>query len=211
MDFSELRKQYLTQILKAEELNPNPVDQFKKWIEEAILCGIREANSMALATATSTGVPSCRTVLLKQIDERGFVFFTNYESRKGLELAENPLAAACFLWNDLERQVCLKGRTEKVSEAESKAYFSRRPRGSQLAAWSSKQGKKIASRDTLEKEYARLDEFYKDQEIPLPPFWGGYRIIPYFFEFWQGRADRLHDRFQYSLHDDKWVIDRLSP
>jgi pyridoxamine 5'-phosphate oxidase len=166
---------------------------------------------MTLATATREGRPSARTVLLRGFDEGGFVFYTNYESRKGRELDENPQAALVFYWGALQRQVSITGRVARVSPSESEAYFSSRPHGHRLGAWASQQSRIIGDRRELEDRLAELEERYRDKDVPLPPYWGGYRVAPDTIEFWQGRPNRLHDRLRYTRSDDGWVIQRLAP
>ncbi|OUL23613.1 pyridoxamine 5'-phosphate oxidase [Nostoc sp. RF31YmG] len=209
---ADLRKDYTLQDLSESEVDPNPFIQFKQWFEQALSAQLPEPNAMTIATATPDGKPSARMVLLKDFDERGFVFFTNYNSRKGQELAENPQAALVFWWAELERQVRITGRVEKVSEADSDRYFYSRPQNSRLGAWASNQSEAIASREFLEQSLQELQHKYENQEIPRPPHWGGLRVIPSEIEFWQGRSSRLHDRLLYSYLDDgSWKIVRLSP
>ncbi|MFN6463415.1 MAG: pyridoxamine 5'-phosphate oxidase [Nostoc sp. DedVER02] len=209
---ADLRKDYTLEALSELEVDLNPFIQFKKWFDQALAGQLLEPNAMTLATVTPDGKPSARMVLLKDFDERGFAFFTNYNSRKGQELAENPLAALVFWWAELERQVRICGYVEKVSETESDQYFDTRPPNSRLGAWVSNQSEVIESREVLER---RLQEFYskyENQEIPRPPHWGGLRVIPTEIEFWQGRSSRLHDRLLYSrLDNGTWKIERLSP
>lgn len=211
MDEKNLRKEYLKKKLSRNELKASPFDQFRKWFADALEEQVIEVNAFALATATVEGKPSCRMVLMKHFDESGIIFFTNYASRKAHEVTENPQASALFFWKELERQIAIEGKVEPVSEEESKAYFSKRPRGSQLSTWASHQSTEIPSRDYLEQKYVYFDNLYKDQEVPLPHFWGGFRLIPYRFEFWQGRQDRLHDRFSYVEENQVWKISRVSP
>jgi pyridoxamine 5'-phosphate oxidase len=210
---SNLRISYETDGLRRRELATDPFTQFGLWLQQAIDSGgILESNAMTLATATEDGFPSARMVLLKEFNEQGFVFYTNYDSQKAHELAENPQAALLFHWGELHRQVRIVGTVAKVSLAESAEYFHSRPLGSQLGAWASRQSEVIANRDVLEAELARLTELYQGQTVPLPPHWGGYRLSPTIVEFWQGRPDRLHDRFRYSRQaDNSWLIERLSP
>jgi pyridoxamine 5'-phosphate oxidase len=192
--------------------DPSPFKQFEAWYREALATPMREPTAMTLATASPDGRPSARVVLLKGFDERGFVFFTNYASRKGEELAKNPWAALAFHWQDLARQVRVEGRAHRIPEAESDAYFASRPRGSQLGAWASAQSRPIAGRDELERRVEELAATYEGKAIPRPPFWGGFRLSPVAIEFWQNRLDRLHDRMRYSLADDgRWIRERLSP
>ncbi len=212
MNIADLRAEYSTVGVTREELRDDPVEQFRAWFDQACAAGITEPNAMSLATAWRDGRPVVRTVLLKQYDARGFVFFTNLESRKARQLAENPQAALLFPWIGLERQVMIAGTVEKVSIADATAYFITRPVGSQLAAWASPQSTVITSRQLLEMKWDEMKRKFADGKIPLPSFWGGYRVVPEVFEFWQGRANRLHDRFQYSRHGDaRWAIERLAP
>lgn len=197
--------------LLESRIDKNPYNQFSRWFNEMLKTDNIEPNAMILATATSKGIPSLRTVLLKQFNENGFVFYTNYESRKAKDIAENPYAEILFLWLKLERQIRISGRIEKVSEKDSDDYFHSRPIDSQLSAWTSKQSEEIPGRDYLEKKFNEYSEKYKSKKIPLPPFWGGYRLIPDKFEFWQSRERRLHDRILYKKKNEKWEIVRLSP
>lgn len=206
-----LRKNYRLARFDLSDLAVSPFDQFRVWFQDVLNAKIDEPNAMAIATARKDAKPSIRMVLLKQFDESGLIFFTNYESRKARELLENPYAACNFFWKELERQICIEGKVEKVTEEVSQRYFNSRPRGSQLGTWSSRQDSVIASREVLEKEYEKREKQFRDKDIPLPEFWGGFLLRPVRFEFWQGREDRLHDRFQYSLMENKWAIDRLSP
>jgi pyridoxamine 5'-phosphate oxidase len=209
---ADLRKDYTLQDLTETEVDPNPFIQFKKWFEQALAAQLPEPNAMTLATATPDAQPAARMVLLKDFDERGFVFFTNYNSHKGLELAENPQAALVFWWAELERQVRICGRVEKVSEQESDGYFNSRPPNSRLGAWVSNQSEVVESREVLEQRMQEFQSKFENQEIPRPPHWGGLRVIPSEIEFWQGRPSRLHDRLLYTLLDDgSWKIERLSP
>lgn len=209
---ADLRKEYTRAGLTEADVDPNPFKQFQKWFDQAMAAQLLEPNAMNVATASPEGKPSARIVLLKHVDERGFVFFTNYLSDKGKQLQANPWAALVFWWGDLERQVRIEGKVEKVSEAESDGYFHSRPLGSQLGAWVSQQSQAINSREVLQQRLEELEEKYKNQTIPRPPHWGGYRVIPKIIEFWQGRPNRLHDRLQYRyLEDGRWLIQRLSP
>ncbi|BAY96728.1 pyridoxal 5'-phosphate synthase [Tolypothrix tenuis PCC 7101] len=209
---ADLRKDYTLQDLSETEVNPNPFMQFKQWFDQALAAQLPEPNAMTLATAMPDGKPSARMVLLKNFDERGFVFFTNYNSRKGQELAENPQAALVFWWAELERQVRITGQVEKVSEAESDQYFYSRPENSRLGAWASNQSEVIESREVLEQRLQELQDKYETQDIPRPVNWGGLRVIPVEVEFWQGRPSRLHDRLLYTrLDNGNWKIERLSP
>jgi pyridoxamine 5'-phosphate oxidase len=194
------------------DLDPDPFVQFGRWFEEAKAAVKDLPEAMMLATATHDGEVSVRSVLLKEFDRRGLVFYTNYNSRKAAQMHENPRAALAFWWPPLERQVRIEGAVVRVTEDESNVYFATRPRGSQLGAWASDQSKVIAGRGDLDARFEELSKCYREGAIPRPPHWGGYRVIPILFEFWQGRPDRLHDRFVYRLRDAKdWVIERLSP
>jgi pyridoxamine 5'-phosphate oxidase len=198
--------------LRRADLHPDPIEQFATWFSTAVNTGLPDANAIALATATPDGKPSVRIVLLKGFDQRGFVFFTNYQSDKGRELVANSQAAFVIYWVQLERQIRVAGRVEKTSRAESQVYFHSRPRGSQLGAWVSHQSEVIDARRILEARLAEMTERFAGVEIELPPHWGGYRIVPEALEFWQGRANRLHDRFRYTRQPDgSWTIDRLAP
>ena len=209
---ASLRRDVPESQLEESDVAPNPIDQFGAWMQEAIDAGLTFPNAMALATASAEGVPSARIVLLKGIDERGLVFFTNYESRKGRELAENPRAAALFHWQQLGRQVRVEGEVVGLPAEESEAYFRTRPRGSRLAAWASRQSEVITSRRVLEKRFAELSLSYEEQDIPLPPFWGGYLLRPRVIELWQARRDRLHDRLRYRKDEEgSWMVERLAP
>ncbi len=191
----------------------NPIVQFEKWFKEAQAVDNKEPNAMTLATSTADGRPSARIVLLKEVSDAGFVFYTNYTSRKAQDLETNPQCALTFYWSDLERQVRVEGQARHVTQAESEAYFRTRPKGSQLGAWASHQSKVVASRDVLDAKLSELESKYAGQEdIPLPEFWGGYRVVPDRVEFWQGRPNRMHDRIRYRRKGEtEWVIDRLSP
>ena len=211
MSIADLRKEYTLAGLTEQDLDRDPIEQFKKWLQQAIEV-LPEPNAFVLATADKTGRPSARVVLLKGVDERGFTFFTNYESRKGRELAENPQAAMVFYWAPLERQVCTTGDISRLSHEESEAYFKSRPRGNRLGAWASKQSQPVPSRAELENRMRELETRYPGDEIPLPAFWGGYLLAPTRIEFWQGRPNRLHDRFCFSREAAKpWRLERLSP
>lgn len=210
---ADLRKDYTLQDLSETEINPNPVIQFQKWFEQARAAQLPEPNAMTLATATPDGKPSARMVLLKDFDEQGFVLFTNYNSDKGQELAANPQAALVFWWAELERQVRIVGTVEKISPEQSDSYFEMRPPNSRLGAWASNQSQVIVDREVLEQQLQEFQRQYQNQEVPRPPHWGGYRVIPTEIEFWQGRPSRLHDRLLYTRcwDNSSWKIQRLSP
>jgi pyridoxamine 5'-phosphate oxidase len=197
--------------LRREDLLDDPIEQFRRWLGDAESAGIPLPNAMAVATADAEGRPSVRHVLLRGIDERGFTFFTNYDSRKGRQLAENPHAGLVFLWKLLDRQVNATGTAERVDPAESDAYFATRPREARLGAWASAQSSVLESREELERRVAEADERFAGTEVPRPPNWGGFVVRPDTVEFWQGRRSRLHDRFRYAREDAGWRIDRLSP
>ncbi len=235
MRIANLRREYSLTSLRHRDLEPDPVAQFKMWFDQAtgahrsgrvrrffiqlykLLFTARSSqafgvNAATLATADKNGTPSARVVLLKGVDQRGFIFFTNYESRKGRDLADNPHAALVFYWPDQERQVCISGKVAKVSREESEAYFKTRPPGSRLGAWASCQSEAVESRSHLEKRWKEFEVKFPGDEIPMPPYWGGYVLSPARIEFWQGRPTRLHDRFCYSrLPDKTWRVGRLYP
>ncbi len=206
-----LRRDYEQEPLSESELDPNPVTQFRTWFEEARAAGIPEPNAMTLGTSDASGRVSCRTVLLKAYDERGFVFFTNYGSRKARQIAENPQGALLFPWVPLARQVEIAGRVEKVSTAESLTYFLSRPFLSRLGAWVSDQSSVISSRQILQSKFEELKRQFADGNVPKPEGWGGFRVIPETVEFWQGGGARLHDRFLYTRAGEGWKIERLAP
>jgi len=197
--------------LSEEKAGPDPLALFAEWFKDAKRAGVYLPEAMSLATATSDGKPSARMMLVKGFDERGFRFFTNYESRKSDDLTANPRAAMVFHWGILQRQVRIRGDIEKLSEEESRAYFRTRPRGSQLGAWASEQSSVLENRRELVERFREHEQRFKDTEVPLPPFWGGYRLIPHSIEFWQGRANRLHDRLLYTRESDGWKVVRLAP
>jgi pyridoxamine 5'-phosphate oxidase len=211
MDLSDFRKEYSDRGLHREDLDADPMLQFERWFRQATELQLHEPNAMSLATADAAGRPLLRTVLLKYFDHRGFVFFTNYESRKARHIAENPNVSLLFPWIPLERQVIVQGRAEKIPTAESLKYFSSRPRESQLGAWVSNQSSVITSRKLLLAKLAEIRDKFHQGEIPLPSFWGGFRVVPESIEFWQGGSARLHDRFLYRRDGSNWQIERLSP
>jgi pyridoxamine 5'-phosphate oxidase len=235
MSIADLRREYNLTGLRRKDLEANPILQFKRWFEQAqgarasgrlrklcirlyksllMISGVEQMDltAMTLATVDKQGRPSARVVLLKGVDERGFIFYTNYQSRKGQELAENPHAAVVFYWSEQERQVCIAGEVSKVPATESEAYFKSRPRGSRLGAWASQQSAVIPDRAAIEAAWKQLEAQYPGEDVPRPTHWGGYLLSPTRIEFWQGRANRLHDRFCYTRQADKtWLIQRLSP
>lgn len=211
LDLAALRRDYALSSLMEEDVAPDPIRQFDRWFADAVAAQVLEPNAMTLSTATRDGVPSARIVLLKGVDPHGFVFYTDYRSRKGVELTENPLAALTFLWKEIERQVRITGSVSRVSAEESAAYFRTRPPGSRLGAWASTQSAVIASRTELEERIREVSARFPDGEVPLPPHWGGFRVEPDEIEFWQGRPSRLHDRLRYARGASGWNIVRLSP
>jgi len=210
MSLSDLRREYTSAGLREQDCDASPIRQFAKWFQDALAANLPDPNAMTLATCPPGGQPSARIVLLKGVDERGFTFFTNYLSRKGQELAANPLAAVVFFWPEIERQVRVEGQVGKVTPSESDEYHRTRPRGSQFGAWCSEQSEVVAGRDVLEARLYELERKYPG-EVPRPPHWGGYRLVPDMIEFWQGRPNRLHDRIRYRLVNGAWIIERLSP
>ena len=207
---AELRREYISQPFNEDQAAADPILQFQNWFDEAVKSEQPDPDAMTLSTAVD-GRVAARIVLLKGCDERGFTFFTNYESRKSHEMLANPRAALTFYWHTLHRKVRIEGEVEKVSLQESEDYFQTRPRGSQIGAWASPQSEEIADREELERRVAKIEERFKDKPINCPPFWGGFRVRPERIEFWQGRESRLHDRILYTLHDEKWRISRLAP
>ena len=212
MDVAALRRSATGFALDREDLNDDPIIQFEGWFRYACETVAMDPNAVALSTVDEQMRPSSRTVLLKSFDERGFVFFTNYESQKAAQIEENPNASLLFFWSEAARQVKIRGRAEKISAKESLAYFLSRPRGSQIGAWVSAQSSVISSRSLLESKFQEIKQKFKDKDVTLPSFWGGYRVVPDQIEFWQGRRNRLHDRFQYTKREDgRWEIERLAP
>lgn len=211
-NIADIRKDYQLQSLLETDIAGDPLTQFNRWWDDAVKSELDEVNAMTLATASLNGIPAARIVLLKSVTDAGFVFFTNYNSHKGKELEENPNACLVFFWKELERQVRITGRVEKVSATESDEYFNSRPAGSRIGAWASPQSRVIASRETIEKNILKYEEQFGGTEIARPPHWGGYIVIPTVIEFWQGRPNRLHDRLQYSkMQDGNWRVERLAP
>ncbi len=211
LSLSTLRNEYSLMELNEQEIHKNPIKQFHEWMEQALTAKIHEPTAMTLATVSPKGKPSARIVLLKEFSPAGFVFFTNYKSKKGTEILENPNVALLFHWIELERQVRIEGKVKKISREESLLYFHSRPRGSQLGALVSQQSSIIHGRKELENTLSELEEKYKGKPIPLPPYWGGYCVKPLYIEFWQGRKNRLHDRIAYTKKNNNWKIQRLSP
>lgn len=211
MDISHFRREYLKSGLERNDLLTDPMAQFSHWFNQAKDTGIADPNAMTLATVSKEGQPSQRTVLLKYYDENGFVFFTNQESLKAQEIAENDKVNLHFVWLELERQISISGRAKAISAAESARYFITRPRDSQIAAWVSTQSQKISSRQMLLKSFSDMKAKFGKGDVPLPSFWGGYKVEPTSIEFWQGRKSRLHDRFLYQRENDQWVVERLAP
>lgn len=208
---SELRNEYTLNGLDIADVLPDPVAQFRVWFDAALQAKVPEPNAMHVSTVTNEGRPDGRIVLLKDISDDGFTFYTNYESRKGRELSHQPFACLTFFYPELERQIRIEGRVEKVSNEDSDAYFGSRPRGSQIGAWVSHQSEVIGSREVLEIRQRELEAQFAGQAVPRPPYWGGFRVVPDALEFWQGRPSRLHDRIRYRKVDGAWVIERLSP
>jgi pyridoxamine 5'-phosphate oxidase len=211
MSIGDRRREYQRAQLEEATVSADPIVEFARWLDEAVKAKVEEPEAMTLATATADGVPSARMVLLRGFDERGFVFFTDYRSQKGIELQRNPRAALVFHWSELERQVRISGPVSPTGREESEVYFRSRPRGSRLGAWASHQSQVIPSRRQLDDRVAELESRYPEEEVPLPPYWGGFRLTPTTIEFWQGRANRLHDRLRYVRDGERWRIERLSP
>ncbi len=210
-DYANIRKNYQHLTLRLSDLSTSPLKQLDQWLQEAIKARHPEPTAISLATAAPSGQPSVRMVLAKDVSELGVSFFTNYQSRKGQDLAQNPLAAITFFWMLLERQVRLEGRIEMLPPLESDIYFASRPRQSQLGAWASDQSREVLSHQHLVTQYKEMEQRFKEQPVPRPPFWGGYRLIPHRVEFWQGRPGRMHDRFLYSKETGQWAIRQLAP
>lgn len=210
-DPAVLRRRYEAGELREDAVAADPITQLRRWLDDAIDYGIAEPNAMVLATATPDGIPSARTVLLKGLDERGLTFYTNYTSAKARAIEANPRAEVVFPWHAMQRQVRVHGTVSRVSREESAAYFATRPRESQLGAWASEQSRVVPDRATLDMAYTELAERWADKEIPLPDFWGGYRLVPLSVELWQGRIGRLHDRLRYRRADEDWIVERLAP
>ncbi len=212
MDLSDLRRDYEAGALHRRDLAPDPIDQFERWLNDAIGAGQLEPTAMTLATATPDGRPSARIVLLKAVDANGFVFFTNYLSEKARAIEANPNVELCFFWDKLERTVRVHGAATRTSREESEAYFRQRPKRSQIGAVASNQSEIVASRELLERRFAELEKRYEEADVPVPPHWGGFRVMPATIEFWQGRRSRLHDRLRYRRHaEGAWVIERIAP
>jgi len=208
---ANLRREYAKQALDEQSVAAEPLAQFRIWFDAALASGIVEPNAMLLSTADADGRPSARVVLLKDIDDRGLSFYTNYNSRKADDIAANPRVSLTFWWQELERQVRVEGRAEQLAESESDLYFASRPRGSRLGAWASPQSAVVTSREELEHALEEVETRFGDGDVARPPHWGGYRVVPDVVEFWQGRPARLHDRIRYRRSSDKWLIERLAP
>lgn len=211
LNISALRKEYRLRSLLEKDVDPDPIKQFQQWWNEAMMGDIDEPNAMTLATCNKNGKPSARIVLLKGLSNEGFVFFTNYKSKKGIELNDNPQAALVFFWKELERQVRIEGAVKKISPKQSDEYFLLRPEQSRIGAWSSPQSKVIKNREVLEDMYIKYTQRFLKDPVTRPPHWGGYAVKPTLIEFWQGRPNRMHDRLQYTFKNQKWIIERLAP
>ncbi len=211
MNVGSLRRSATGFVLDREDLHDDPIEQFEDWFRYACETVPMDPNAVTVSTVDAEGRPSSRTVLLKYFDENGFVFYTNYESRKAQQIDENPWVSMLFFWSDAARQVKIRGKAERIPTSESLKYFASRPRGSQIGAWVSAQSSVVSSRSLLENKFQEMKQKFSNKEIPLPSFWGGYRVVPEEVEFWQGRRNRLHDRFQYSRTEDGWSIERLAP
>ncbi|WP_337176863.1 pyridoxamine 5'-phosphate oxidase [Paludisphaera sp.] len=211
MSLADIRRDYARHALDEKDVDPDPIRQFERWFADALAVDTLEANAATLATATPDGRPSARIVLLKGCDPRGLTFYTNYESRKGRDLAANPRAAMLFFWRELERQVAIEGPVEKVSAEESEAYFQIRPEASRIGAWASRQSQVVPNREFLEQRFLEFEAKFAGSAVPRPGYWGGFRILPEAVEFWQGRPSRLHDRLRYRKEGVAWAIERLSP
>ncbi|MCO1336315.1 pyridoxamine 5'-phosphate oxidase [Microbulbifer sp. OS29] len=212
MEIDQWRREYLLSGLRRSELKPTPLEQLRKWLSEAVEAGLADPNAMCLATVNTDGQPAQRIVLLKGVDERGFTFYTNLQSDKARDMAENPQVSLLFPWHSLERQIIVYGKVAPVSREQAKAYFQSRPLDSQLAAWASRQSQSLSSREELQHQFEQEKSRFAGKDVPLPEFWGGYCVVPSAVEFWQGGANRLHDRFIYRIHDNgSWAIERLSP
>lgn len=211
MELKDIRSEFAKGELSNEQVSKNPIEQFKDWLNQAVEMKVPEFNAMALATVSPIGLPSARTVLLKEVDESGFVFYTNYEGRKGKELDQNPNAALLFYWKELEQQIRIEGKVKKVSKKESDAYFNNRPLESKMSAIISKQSEVVQSRELLEERWVKCLKDNYNKKIKRPENWGGYRVIPEKIEFWQGRTNRLHDRILYTRTKNGWKIERLAP
>jgi pyridoxamine 5'-phosphate oxidase len=206
-----MRNEYRLNTLSEKEVNKNPFYQFNHWFDDVLNLNLEEPNAVVLATADKLGKPSARVVLFKEVSEGGFIFYTNYNSKKGSDLEANPIASLLFFWQELERQVRIEGMVTKVDVQKSKKYFYSRPRESQIGAWASNQSEVIPDRDILAKSFKKYDEEFRGKDVPLPENWGGYKVVPRYFEFWQGRENRLHDRIAYKKTNSGWKIFRLSP
>lgn len=211
MNYADLRRDYKAKAFDIKDADENPFKQFENWFEDAMKAEIEEATAVALSTCAKEGKPSSRIVLLKGVDEKGFIFFTNYYGKKSKELEENPNASMLFFYKELHRQIRIEGTVERTTKEESENYFHSRPRESQIAAWTSQQSKEISGREHLEELFNKYSSEFEGKEIPLPNFWGGFRLIPDYFEFWQGRENRLHDRIRYQLKEKKWALSRIAP